>query len=97
MQWRGGNCLRFAKQKGRRGAERPSRNKKAAAEQKSRRSGRSSGGFYFRQICAARRSARFVLFFLFFRLERGGYLFQPFHNFYVLRAGAFALAAAQAV
>ena len=44
---------------------------------KSRRSGRSSGGFYFRQIFAARRSARAFLFFLLFRLERGGTSFRP--------------------
>ena len=46
MQWRGGNCLRFAKQKGRRGAERPSRNKKAAAEQKAAAGIFSRGGLY---------------------------------------------------
>lgn len=41
MQWRGGNCLRFAEQKGRRGIKKGCRrNKKAAAGKFSR------GGLY---------------------------------------------------
>ena len=55
MQWRGGNCLRFAEQKGRRGIKKgcrgikkrlPRNQKKAAAEQKAAAGKFSRGGLY---------------------------------------------------